>query len=182
MPTSRRKSTWDIVAPVIRNGMAVPPTPEGTKFQQSGTQLTYTHPGVQSDTLQNLYGQQMRGEMCDVLIRVENVDFKAHKIVLAAACPYFSNLFKDVRTVRIDRLILEGLTAQSVAAMIGYFYLAKLIIDAEDVEELLEAAYYFKVYMCLLDNILSICQSFKQRNVSKIVQLRSQRIFVFNLK
>ena len=123
----------------------MPSTPEGPRFSQDGTQLTYTHPGVQMEVIQKLYTFQTQGFICDVVMRVEGVDFKAHKIVLAASSPYFSDLFRKINTVRTDRLILQGLKPQSVAAMLGYFYMAKLIIDVDDVEELLDAAYYFQV-------------------------------------
>lgn len=138
-----------------------PPTPEGPRFVQEGTQLTFTHPGVQNDILKNLYSLQMRGDMCDVLIRVEGVDFKCHKIVLSAACPYFADLFKEIKSVRMDRLILEGLSAQSVAAMIGYFYMARLIVDVDDVEELLESAYYFKT-----NEVVQLCIDYLEINLA----------------
>jgi len=146
--------------PLIVNESMMPSTPEGPRFSQDGTQLTYTHPGVQMEVIQKLYIFQTQGFICDVVMRVEGVDFKAHKIVLAASSPYFSELFRKMNTVRTDRLILQGLKPQSVAAMLGYFYMAKLIIDVEDIEELLDAAYYFKVknifkYLILFDIIRS---------------------------
>ena len=131
--------------PSNSGSLPVPPTPEGPRFSQDGSMLTYTHPGVQNETLKRLHVFHTKGTLCDVVIRVGDIDFKAHKIVLAAASSYFSELFKDIKKVRIDRLILEGLSAHAVASMIGYFYLAQLIIDVEDVEELLDAAYYFQV-------------------------------------
>lgn len=160
-------------------------TSDVPRFLQDGTQLIFSHPGVQNAFLSNLYALQMRGDMCDVLIRVEGIDFKCHKIVLAAACPYFSDLFKDNKSVRIDRLILEGLSSQSIEAMICYFYTARLIVDADDVEEVLESAYYLRmtdvVYLCIdyLDNNLNVhnCLSIYELAVRHYIQELRSKVF-----
>ena len=136
---------------------APPQTPDGPRFSQDGSQLMYTHPGVQANLIEQLHTFQTQGFVCDIIMRVEGVDFKAHKIVLAASSPYFAELFRNVNAIRTDRLILEGLKPQSVAAMLGYFYLAKLIIDEEDVEDLLDAAHYFKVGMLYVSLNFLLC-------------------------
>ncbi|XP_057316394.1 kelch-like protein diablo [Hydractinia symbiolongicarpus] len=154
-PAPKPKQVW------LQANHIVPPTPEGPKFQQNGSSLTYTHPGVQDDMLQKLNALRTTGELCDVVIKVQGIEFRAHKIVLSSSCAYFAELFKNIKTVRIDRLILEGLTAHSVAAMLGYFYLAKLIIDAEDIEELIDAAYYFKS-----SEVIQLCTDYLQLNLN----------------
>ncbi|XP_066923791.1 kelch-like protein 3 [Clytia hemisphaerica] len=138
--------------PIIKANGLIPPTPDGPRFRQDGSQLTYTHPGVQAELIEKLHSFQTQGFNCDVLMRVGGVDFKAHKIVLAASSPYFATLFRKMNSIRTDRLILEGLQPQSVAAMLGYFYLAKLTIDEEDVEELLDAAHYFQT-----NEVIKLC-------------------------
>lgn len=154
-PAPKPKQVW------LQANHIVPPTPEGPKFQQNGSSLTYTHPGVQDDMLQKLNALRTTGELCDVVIKVQGIEFRAHKIVLSSSCSYFAELFRNIKTVRIDRLILEGLTAHSVAAMLGYFYLAKLIIDAEDIEELIDAAYYFKS-----SEVIQLCTDYLQLNLN----------------
>lgn len=39
--------------------------------------------------------EEMRGEgqLCDVVLRVDGQEFKAHRVVLAATCPYFRGMF-----------------------------------------------------------------------------------------
>ena len=41
-----------------------------------------------------------KGQLCDVTIRVEDQDYKAHRLVLAGTCPYFRVMFTGMSSGR----------------------------------------------------------------------------------
>lgn len=42
---------------------------------------------------------RQQNQLCDVIIRVGDQDFVAHRVVLAATCPYFKGMFTGGRQV-----------------------------------------------------------------------------------
>ncbi len=36
---------------------------------------------------------RQQNQLCDIVIRVDGQDFKAHRVILAATCPYFKGMF-----------------------------------------------------------------------------------------
>jgi hypothetical protein len=47
-----------------------------------------------ADVLQTLNAMRLSKELCDLTVHVGGVDFHCHRIVLAAACPYFRAVFR----------------------------------------------------------------------------------------
>jgi len=71
-----------------------------------GQQYPGKHGGRRPDQLKHRYQQRLQGQLCDVSIRVQGREFRAHRAVLAASSPYFH-----------DQVLLKGMTSISLPSV-----------------------------------------------------------------
>ena len=87
-------------------------------------------------------------ELCDVTLRVGNVTFSAHRLVLAAISPYFRNIFLSKRATDTEKqevILPSSFRDDTVRSILDYFYCGSLAISREDCEDLLSLASLFQV-------------------------------------
>lgn len=86
-------------------------------------------------------------ELCDVTLRVGNVTFSAHRLVLAGNSPYFRNIFVSENTdARCQEVILPStFRDDTVRSILDYFYTGNLAINQDDCEDLLSMASFLQV-------------------------------------
>ena len=112
--------------------------------------------GIDSETIESLNDAKFRqnfelmrlsGEMCDVSIVVETLEFKAHKLILAGCSAYFRCMFgkkkfteAEMESVSIDPEGQLGIKAKAVGQLIDYMYTGCLDFSQGNIIDLIWAA------------------------------------------
>ena len=93
--------------------------------------------------------QEMKSnmELCDVSLKVGNVTFSAHRLILAASSSYFRSIFsaENSETSSQEIALPNKFRNETVRLMLEYFYSGKLRVSEEDCEEMLSLAYMLQV-------------------------------------
>jgi len=109
--------------------------------------------------------QEMRkeGKLCDVIIKVADRRFSAHRLVLAASIPYFRSMFtlgmaeENQEEIGIDE---SSIDAVAMEAYISFAYNGKLLITLSNVQSLVTGACFLQ-----LTAIKEECCKFMQNNI-----------------
>ncbi|PIO22826.1 hypothetical protein AB205_0009570, partial [Aquarana catesbeiana] len=100
---------------------------------------------------------RLEDEFCDVTIKVDDVEFRAHKIILSGCRPYFRKLFSG-RCTKTEKNVYDipGITPDMMRLIIQYAYNRKISINSENVRKLFMAADQFIILglKCLCANFL----------------------------
>ncbi|XP_060681169.1 zinc finger and BTB domain-containing protein 47 isoform X1 [Hemiscyllium ocellatum] len=94
-------------------------------------------------------------DLCDVdivLVRQKNT-FPAHKGVLAAYSQFFHSLFTQNKQLQRVELSLEALTSQGFQQILNFIYTSKLLVNACNVQDVLNAAAVLQ-----MNDIATSCQ------------------------
>ncbi len=95
-------------------------------------------------------------KLCDVVIEVDKVTIKAHRVILAACSPYFHAMFsRPMKESQQGVVNIKGFEAFAICSLIDFCYDASITIDLENVLHVLPAA-------CLLqmDGVQEACCQF----------------------
>uniref|UniRef100_A0A8C9XXN5 Kelch like family member 10 n=1 Tax=Sander lucioperca TaxID=283035 RepID=A0A8C9XXN5_SANLU len=86
------------------------------------------------------------GKLCDVVIKVADVEFDAHKIILCSCSSYFRTLFTGAwATSKKQRYTIPGVSPQMMHLIINYAYTHFVPLTKDNVVEVLAAADQFLV-------------------------------------
>ncbi|XP_071393515.1 kelch-like protein 10 [Centroberyx affinis] len=89
---------------------------------------------------------RLEGKLCDVVIRVGDVEFNAHKNVLCGCSPYFRALFTGGWATSEQRVYnIPDVSANMMRLIIEYAYTHSVPVTEQNVEELLAAADRFSI-------------------------------------
>ncbi|XP_063166851.1 zinc finger and BTB domain-containing protein 49 [Candoia aspera] len=105
--------------------------------------------------LQQLHDQRIQGLLCDCMLVVKGVSFKAHKNVLAAFSQYFRTLFQNSPSQKNDVFHLDIKNVGGIGQILDYMYTSHLDLTRDNVQALLDIAQCLQV-----QNILNMCHSF----------------------
>lgn len=84
--------------------------------------------------------------LTDVVLEVGNDLFHAHKVVLAAASPYFKAMFTGgLRESDMNRVKLQAVSATAMARLIRFMYTGTIRVTEHTVCQLLPAATMLQV-------------------------------------
>uniref|UniRef100_A0A8C2ARV8 Zinc finger and BTB domain containing 49 n=1 Tax=Cyprinus carpio TaxID=7962 RepID=A0A8C2ARV8_CYPCA len=111
--------------------------------------------------LQQLQEQRIQGLLCDCMLVVKGVCFKAHKNVLAAFSAYFRSLFQNSPAQKSDVFHLAIQDVGGIGQVLDYMYTSHLELNQDNVHALLEIGQSLQVL-----NILNMCQAFLKPCVS----------------
>lgn len=101
-------------------------------------------------------------ELCDVTLLVEGQKIRAHKIILAAASPYFKAMFTGgLSECNKTCISIHQMDGKSLQQIIQFFYTAKVDITQKNVQELLSTASLLQV-----QNVLDACCEFMRRQLT----------------
>ena len=81
------------------------------------------------------------GKLCDIVIQVQGVKLKAHRIVLAGSSPYFQAMFTgDLEESRMPIVTIRDIPSHIMELLVDYCYTSTIEITEENVQYLLPAA------------------------------------------
>ena len=96
-------------------------------------------------TIGNRFSELLRNEsMVDVTLVCDKEKVKAHKIVLAAYCPYFQEIFEE-NPCQHPVVIFKGFCSSQLRLVIQFIYEGTVNIDEEHVKGFMEIAKCFQV-------------------------------------
>ena len=100
---------------------------------------------------------------CDVTIRCDDErTFDAHRLVLAAASPYFRAMFQNNMTERSQHIVhLQGVDSASLNALIDYAYTANIGLNVDTIANLLSTA-----NMLRFEEVEKVCVEFLCKNLN----------------
>ncbi|NWX15045.1 ZBT24 protein, partial [Aegotheles bennettii] len=108
--------------------------------------LVVIHSRAHKDTiLANFEEQRKKDFLCDITLIVENVQFRAHKALLAASSEYFSMMFVDEGEIGQSIYMLEGMVADTFGALLEFIYTGCLRASEKSTEQILATAQLLKV-------------------------------------
>ncbi|KFV82373.1 Zinc finger and BTB domain-containing protein 24, partial [Struthio camelus australis] len=108
--------------------------------------LVVIHSKAHRDTiLANFEEQRKKDFLCDITLIVENVQFRAHKALLAASSEYFSMMFVDEGEIGQSIYMLEGMVADAFGALLEFIYTGYLHASEKSTEQILATAQLLKV-------------------------------------
>ncbi|KFW68755.1 Zinc finger and BTB domain-containing protein 24, partial [Pygoscelis adeliae] len=109
-------------------------------------ELVVIHSKAHKDTiLANFEEQRKKDFLCDITLIVENVQFRAHKALLAASSEYFSMMFVDEGEIGQSIYVLEGMVADTFGALLEFIYTGCLRASEKSTEQILATAQLLKV-------------------------------------
>ena len=148
--------------------------------------------------LSSLNELRRQSTLCDVEIKVLDVVFYAHRVLLCAASEYFHVMFCSGMAESFQRTVqLQGVQSEIVALLLDFIYTGKIVVNSSNVQELLAAAKLLQLHtvvercceflikeltpsnclgILLFSNVYS-CEglynavlNFTQRNFSEVIQ------------
>ncbi|XP_048857678.1 kelch-like protein 10 isoform X4 [Brienomyrus brachyistius] len=89
---------------------------------------------------------RLAGQLCDVVLTADGVQFNAHRVILCGCSSYFQALFaSDWSDSGKREYQLPGISPETLRQVIEYAYTYSVVITADNVENLLAAADYLSV-------------------------------------
>ncbi|NXF03413.1 ZBT24 protein, partial [Smithornis capensis] len=108
--------------------------------------LVIIHSKAHKDTiLANFEQQRKKDFLCDITLIVENVQFRAHKALLAASSEYFSMMFVNEGEIGQSVYMLEGMVADTFGVLLEFIYTGCLCASEKSTEQILATAQLLKV-------------------------------------
>jgi len=119
------------------------------------------------ESLNNL---RKEDHLCDITIICENSRFNAHKVVLAARCPYFKALFTSgMRESQMTEVKLTSTPADMWSKILDYMYTEEIEITPENVKDIIWVANRFQI-----DSLCKKCIQFLRSRLApeNVVNIR----------
>ena len=89
---------------------------------------------------QHLLDQSVDESFCDIVLQVEDQDFRAHKCVLASCSEYFYKMFTLEMKEKYDKTItIKGINAHTFRAILDWIYTGKIELNEDNLDETLQA-------------------------------------------
>lgn len=138
--------------------------PQGS-FKMAGKEdstFANTDVSLSSRFLQTLNEMRLRGDLCDVSLKVGKEDFIAHRVVLAANSPYFNAMFASFfAETEKPEIVLREVEPAGVKAILDYFYTGTIEINSLNFEALFTTANLWQI-----EFVLQTCENFLEQELS----------------
>lgn len=97
-----------------------------------------------------------KSDLCDVTLCVEQEEYRAHRLVLAACSPYFNAMFTNQHLESSSsRVELNGVEGGALGALVDFAYTSSLVICQESVQGIMAAASHLQI-----TDVVEACCSF----------------------
>eukprot|EP00058_Branchiostoma_floridae_P007820 XP_002593308.1 hypothetical protein BRAFLDRAFT_123646 [Branchiostoma floridae] len=128
--------------------------------------------------LMNLNSMRKKHHLCDVVLRIQDKHFPAHKAVLAGCSQWFYSKFVDQLSPRLTLtnsahtsiISLNELTLKGFEPILEFAYTSKIRLTSSNVFDILSAASYLQMHKLMAD-----CTSFMRSNVEVKFREPSER-------
>lgn len=79
--------------------------------------------------------------MCDVVIKIGNHEFPAHRNILSASSDYFLAMFNgNMKESTEQSIYLNGIGVETMRAILNFIYTGEIVLNKANVESILQAA------------------------------------------
>ncbi|CAG5134271.1 unnamed protein product [Candidula unifasciata] len=129
------------------------------KTEDSETMLTQL---IISGILKGLKNQKDTCDLSDVLVVIENVEFRCHRVILAASSGFFRAAFTSgMKEDRERKVVLKGISHETFAEVMECVYTGKNVITDRNIYELWHAADMLEVL-----SLLEACEIFVKQKIN----------------
>ncbi|XP_046709648.1 kelch-like protein 10 isoform X1 [Silurus meridionalis] len=104
---------------------------------------------------------RIEGEMCDVVLKVGQVEFQAHKNILSVYSPFFRSLFSRWSSEDQREYHITTVPQNIMGHIINYIYTKELVLSIDDALDLLDSAQYL-----LMQSLFCNCCKFLEDSLS----------------
>lgn len=88
-----------------------------------------------------------QGKLCDLVLKVDDQSFSAHKIVLASTIPYFQAMFThDMIESKQKEITIQGIDAMALETLLNFAYSGKLILHKNNVQNIMVGASFLQLH------------------------------------
>ncbi|XP_017845262.1 kelch-like protein 18 isoform X2 [Drosophila busckii] len=116
----------------------------------------YKHEQLFADSFPLFKEIRRLGKLCDVILKVEEQTFAAHRVVLAATIPYFYAMFtNNMAESRIKEITMKEIEPRALESLINYVYSGHVLIDNHNVQGLMVGASFLQ-----LSDVRDACAGF----------------------
>ncbi|XP_059922076.1 kelch-like protein 22 isoform X1 [Gadus macrocephalus] len=123
---------------------------------------TYASSAHYGTVMSGLHDLRQSGILFDVVLLAEGRPIKAHRILLAAACDYFRELFHPrgmfaggLREAQQTEIAVHGVTYTALSKLLDFIYTSEIELDLDNVQEVLIAATLVQI-----GEVISFCCDF----------------------
>ncbi|KAM8953016.1 zinc finger and BTB domain-containing protein 24 [Pelodytes ibericus] len=104
------------------------------------------HSSAHRDSVFSSLAEQRKNNfLCDITLIVDNVQFRAHKALLAASSEYFSMMFADEGDVGQSIYVMEGMLADIFGALLQFVYTGNVLVSEKTLPQIVATAQVLKV-------------------------------------
>ncbi|XP_043285498.1 kelch-like ECH-associated protein 1B isoform X2 [Venturia canescens] len=123
--------------------------------------LTFCMANYIKDAMKMMFMMRSHHMLTDVILEVGSELFHAHKVILAAASPYFKAMFTGgLKECEMTRVKLQGVCPTAMARLMYFMYTGQIRVTEVTVCSLLPAATMFQV-----SNVIDACCTFLERQL-----------------
>ncbi|XP_037091200.1 kelch-like ECH-associated protein 1B [Pollicipes pollicipes] len=119
-------------------------------------EMHFKMPKYLTDAFKTMFKMRGDGLLTDVVLELESEDVKAHKLVLAAASPYFKAMFTSgLRESSMSSIKLQGVCTYTFSRLLLFAYTGEITVNEQTVCALLPAATMFQ-----MQHVVEVCCNF----------------------
>ncbi|XP_006761476.1 PREDICTED: BTB/POZ domain-containing protein 18-like [Myotis davidii] len=115
--------------------------------------IIYRDPQFLQLAFLQLYRQQQSGVFCDVLLQAEGEVVPAHRCILSACSPFFTEQLERERPAQGCQVVLQlgGLKIRTLRKLVDFLYTSEIEVSQEEAQDVLSAARQLRV--CELESL-----------------------------
>ena len=116
---------------------------EGMIISESETFCLASRPDLLNETFSGFFDLKEKGIFCDVTLIADDCRIRSHRLLLAAATPYFNAMFarsQNFVECNFEEVHISGIDGQSLEALVNFLYGCDLHVRVDNVHHLLSGA------------------------------------------